>query len=125
MDNALSNNQAVIIGTIEGEFSLNHEIYAEKFYTFTVKIPRLSGAFDSIRVMVSERLIMDSEYHDGDKVEITGQFRSYNSYENGENRLLLIYVCAAMIAARIPIPCTSTGIYARRRCTVQRRSAGR
>ncbi len=89
MDNILSNNQAVIIGTIEGEFTLNHEIYAEKFYTFTVKIPRLSGAFDSIRVMVSERLIMDSEYHDGDKVEITGQFRSYNSYENGENRLLL------------------------------------
>ena len=89
MDNVLSNNQAVIIGTIEGEFSLNHEIYAEKFYTFTVRIPRLSGAFDSIRVMISERLIMDNEYHDGDKVEITGQFRSYNSYENGENRLLL------------------------------------
>ena len=89
MDNILSNNQAIIIGTIEGEFVLNHEIYAEKFYTFTVSIPRLSGTFDSIRVMISERLIMDGEYHSGDRIEITGQFRSYNSYENGENRLLL------------------------------------
>lgn len=89
MDNFLSNNQALVIGTIEGEFVLNHEIYSEKFYTFNVRIPRLSGTFDSIRVMISERLIMDGEYHEGDKVEIVGQFRSYNSYENGENRLLL------------------------------------
>ena len=89
MDNVLSNNQAVIIGTIEDDFVFNHEIYAEKFYTCTVKIPRLSGTFDDIRVMVSERLIMDSSFKIGDKVEITGQFRSYNSYENGDNRLLL------------------------------------
>lgn len=89
MDNNLSNNQAVIIGTIEDDFIFNHEIYAEKFYTFTVEIPRLSGTFDSIRIMISERLIMDREYKIGDRVEISGQFRSYNSYENGENRLLL------------------------------------
>ena len=89
MDNSTSNNQAVIIGTIEDDFVFNHEIYAEKFYTCTVKIPRLSGTFDDIRVMVSERLIMDSSFKIGDKVEITGQFRSYNSYENGDNRLLL------------------------------------
>lgn len=89
MDNTTSNNQAVIIGTIEDEFQLNHEIYAEKFYTCTVKIPRLSGTFDDIRVMVSERLIMGSDFKVGDKVEVTGQFRSYNSYENGDNRLLL------------------------------------
>ena len=77
MDNNLSNNQAIIIGTIEDEFVFNHEIYAEKFYTFTVKVPRLSGASDNVRVMVSERLIMDGEYCIGDMIEVTGQFRSY------------------------------------------------
>ena len=51
MDNNLSNNQAIIIGTIEDEFVFNHEIYAEKFYTFTVKVPRLSGASDNVRVL--------------------------------------------------------------------------
>lgn len=87
MDN--TNNQATVIGTIEDDFKLNHEIYAEKFYTFTISIPRLSGANDNVRIMISERLIMDSSYKKGDKVEITGQFRSYNSYENGDNRLVL------------------------------------
>ena len=89
MDNNVSNNQAAVIGTIEDEFVFNHEIYAEKFYTCTVRVPRLSGTSDDIRVMVSERLIMDGEYNVGDMVEVTGQFRSYNSYENGDNRLVL------------------------------------
>lgn len=89
MDNNLSNNQASIIGTIEDEFLFNHEIYAEKFYTCTIKVPRLSGTADNVRIMVSERLIMDGSFHVGDSVEVTGQFRSYNSYENGDNRLVL------------------------------------
>ncbi len=87
MDN--TNNQAVVIGSIESDFELNHEIYGEKFYTFSVQIPRLSGAADSVRIMVSERLIMEGEYKIGDKVEISGQFRSYNSYDNGSNKLVL------------------------------------
>lgn len=84
-----TNNQAQIIGIIEDEFKLNHEIYAEKFYTFTLKIPRLSGAFDKIRVMISERLIPDGGYSVGDRVEIIGQFRSYNCNEPSGNRLIL------------------------------------
>ena len=89
MDNSTSNNQAVIIGSIEEEFKLNHEIYAEKFYTFTLRIPRLSGAYDDIKVMISERLIMDGTYSVGDKVEINGQFRSYNCNEPEKNHLVL------------------------------------
>ncbi|MBR5271693.1 MAG: single-stranded DNA-binding protein [Clostridia bacterium] len=84
-----TNNQAIVIGTIETDFELNHEIYAEKFYTFSIQIPRLSGAADSVRIMISERLIMEGEYKIGDLVEITGQFRSYNSYDNGSNKLVL------------------------------------
>ncbi len=87
MDN--TNNQAVVIGSIESDFEFNHEIYGEKFYTFSVQIPRLSGAADSVRIMVSERLVMDGEYKIGDKIEISGQFRSYNSIDNGSNRLVL------------------------------------
>ena len=89
MDNNITNNQAAIIGNIADEFQFNHEIYGEKFYTCTVRVPRLSGTDDNVRIMVSERLIMDGEYNVGDRVEVTGQFRSYNSYENGDNRLVL------------------------------------
>lgn len=86
----ITNNQAQVTGVIADEFVFNHEIYSEKFYTFMLSIPRLSGTDDSVRVMVSERLLAEESYAKGDTVDIEGQFRSYNSYEdNGENRLVL------------------------------------
>lgn len=86
----ISNNQAQVTGVIMDEFTFNHEIYAEKFYTFTLSIPRLSGTDDSVHVMVSERLLSGNNFKVGDLVDIEGQFRSYNSYENsGENKLVL------------------------------------
>lgn len=86
----ITNNQAQVTGIITDDFTFNHEIYAEKFYTFTLNIPRLSGTDDSIRIMISERLLAGEDFKVGDKVDISGQFRSYNSYENpGENRLVL------------------------------------
>ena len=85
----ITNNQTEIMGTIKDEFAFNHEIYAEKFYTFTLEVPRLSGTYDDIKVMISERLIMDGEYKTGDSVVVSGQFRSYNNNEAGSNRLVL------------------------------------
>lgn len=85
----ITNNQTEIMGVIKDEFVLNHEIYAEKFYTFTLEVPRLSGTYDDIRVMISERLIMDGEYCVGDSVVVSGQFRSYNNTEEGANKLIL------------------------------------
>ena len=88
MDN--TNNLAQVTGVIADKFEFNHEIYAEKFYTFTLRIPRLSGTDDSVRIMVSERLLAGENFRIGDRVDIEGQFRSYNSYEpGGENRLIL------------------------------------
>ena len=86
----ITNNQAMVTGVIADEFTFNHEIYAEKFYTFTLSIPRLSGTDDEVRIMVSERLLADDHFAVGDTVDIEGQFRSYNSYTpGGDNRLIL------------------------------------
>lgn len=89
MENCIANNRAEVIGTVSDEAVFSHEIYGEKFYTFTLSIPRLSGICDNVRVMVSDRLLAGIELAVGTEVEIEGQFRSYNSYENGENRLVL------------------------------------
>ena len=86
----ITNNQAQVTGVIKSEFDFSHEIYGEKFYMFTLSIPRLSGTDDSVRVMVSERLLSAEEFKEGDRVNIEGQFRSYNSYEKpNENKLVL------------------------------------
>lgn len=89
MENNSANNIAQVIGIVDDELEFNHEIYSERFYTFTLKIPRLSGTYDKIKIMISERLLSDCEITPGDTVEITGQFRSYNSYESGCNKLIL------------------------------------
>lgn len=83
-----SNNEANATGTIETDFTFSHEICGEKFYTFTLMIPRLSDTYDHICVTVSERLL-DDDYKIDDMVSIEGQFRSYNSMENGRNHLVL------------------------------------
>lgn len=89
MENNISNNQAEMIGIVEDEPIFNHELFGENFYIFTLKIPRLSGINDYIKIMVSDRLMTDFEIHPGNEIKIVGQFRSYNSYQNGENRLIL------------------------------------
>ena len=40
MENNTSNNTAQVCGIVEDEIVFNHEIYGEKFFTFTLKIPR-------------------------------------------------------------------------------------
>lgn len=89
MENNVCNNRAEMIGIVEDEPVFNHELFGEKFYIFTLRIPRLSGINDYIKIMISDRLMSDFEIEVGKKVEITGQFRSYNSYNEGENRLVL------------------------------------
>ena len=89
MENYIANNRAEMIGTVLDEPIFSHEIYGEKFYIFTLSVPRLSGTSDDVKVMISERLMQDVMVKPGTEVEIEGQFRSYNSYENGDNRLIL------------------------------------
>lgn len=83
------NNQAKIIGNVEDELNFSHQVYGEKFYIFTLKVPRLSGTFDLIKVLTSERLLLDCPCKPGDFIEIDGQFRSYNSSEENSNKLVL------------------------------------
>ena len=87
--NYLENNYLTLVGKVTGEKKFSHEIYRERFYIFNLEIPRLSGNEDIIPITVSERLIGENTLSEGNKLLVKGQFRSYNSYENGKNRLIL------------------------------------
>ena len=87
--NFADNNHITLVGKITDEKKFSHEIYGEKFYTFDLSVPRLSGNADIIPVTISERLFKEEDLVIDKKVKITGQFRSYNSYENDRNRLIL------------------------------------
>ncbi len=87
--NFLENNYITLVGKVTGEKRLSHEIYGERFYIFDLEIPRLSGNSDIIPVTISERIITDEMLIQGKKLLVKGQFRSYNSYENEKNKLIL------------------------------------
>ena len=87
--NYLENNYLTLVGKVTGEKKFSHEIYGERFYVFNLNIPRLSGVADIIPITISERLINDETLKEGQKLLVKGQFRSYNSYENEKNRLIL------------------------------------
>ena len=87
--NYLENNYLTLVGRVTSEKRFSHEIYGESFYTFDLLIPRLSGSEDIIPITASERLINDDMMVNGTKLLIKGQFRSYNSYENEKNKLIL------------------------------------
>ena len=87
--NILENNSLVLVGKITDEKKFSHEIYGEKFYSFNLSVPRLSGNADIIPVTISERLFKEDELVVDKKVRVKGQFRSYNSYEKEKNRLIL------------------------------------
>ena len=87
--NYSENNYLTLVGKVTSEKKLSHEIYGESFYVFNVEVPRLSNATDIIPITISERLIANFDLEIGKQVKIEGQFRSYNSYENERNRLVL------------------------------------
>ena len=87
--NYLENNYLTLVGKVTGEKRFSHEIYGERFFIFDLSIPRLSGNADIIPITVSERLLEEDTLSEGKRLLIKGQFRSYNSYENERNRLIL------------------------------------
>lgn len=87
--NYLENNHLVLVGKVTSDKKFSHEIYGEKFYIFDLEVPRLSGNADIIPITISERLMVNGELPIGTKITVEGQFRSYNSYGEGKNKLVL------------------------------------
>ena len=87
--NYSDNNHLMLVGKVTSEKRFSHETYGEKFYIFDLEVARLSDTTDIITVTASERIINDDLLTIGNKLIIKGQFRSYNSYENERNKLIL------------------------------------
>lgn len=82
-------NRAELMGEMVSEPVFSHESFDESFYCFKVKVPRLSDSVDYINITVSEKTMANYDYKVGDKLFISGQFRSYNNYTGVGSRLIL------------------------------------
>lgn len=88
-DHVLQNNEVNVIGKVMGDMRFSHKVYGEGFYTFDIEVPRLSDSMDKLPITISERLLPSDGDLKDKTVDILGQFRSYNQYDSGRNRLIL------------------------------------
>lgn len=90
IEHMLENNKVLLIGKVVSDTKFSHKVYGEGFYTFDLEVPRLSESADVLPVTISERLLPSIGGNiQGKVLEIEGQFRSYNQYEEGKNKLIL------------------------------------
>jgi len=89
LDKVIENNRVTIIGEVVSEFTFSHEVFGEGFYIVDVSVNRLSDSVDIIPLMISERLVDVTKDYRGMKIEVSGQFRSYNRHVGEKNKLIL------------------------------------
>ena len=88
--------------TLRGELAqlpeFSHENHGRRFFRFTLNVPRLSGAVDTLPIIAEEQLLGEMDVSGGDMIAVTGQIRSHNIRTDGIRRLL-IFVFAASVTA--------------------------
>lgn len=83
------NNNITAFGLVAEEPVFNHESNGEDFYKTFITVRRTSGTFDTLPVVISDRIIDMKEIKVGDCVMITGQVRSHNLHIGEKSKLEL------------------------------------
>lgn len=85
----MSNNKLSLTGVVMCEPIYSHTVFGEGFYETKLEVPRLSEQVDVLPITISERLIAEHSIKVGDRISLSGQFRSYNKLEDEKSRLML------------------------------------
>ena len=85
----IENNQVQIVGEFISDFEYSHKFHGESFYISNFRVERISNTVDIIPVMISDRLIDINNDWIGHTLNVSGQFRSYNKFIDGKNKLIL------------------------------------
>ena len=91
-------NQITLRGSLQDLPVFSHENHGRRFFRFSLEVPRLSGAVDTLPVVAQEQVINTIDLSGGEMLTVTGQIRSHNSREEGIRRLM-IFVFATDIVA--------------------------
>jgi single-stranded DNA-binding protein len=91
-------NIITLRGELAGLPEFSHENHGRRFHRFTLNVPRLSGAVDTLPIIAEEQLLNTLDLSGGNMIAVTGQIRSHNIRTEGTRRLL-IFVFAATLTA--------------------------
>ena len=91
MSGEIETNKVYLQGIVDSVPEYNHTVKNEDFYSFNLKVARLSGQNDIIPITISKKLIDMYNIETDNNIALKGQFRSFNKLE-GEKRKLLLSV---------------------------------
>lgn len=92
------NNSIILRGNLREFPKFSHENHGKRFFRFTVDIPRLSGAMDTLPVIAEESVLNTLDPDGGQMLTITGQVRSHNLRIDGARRLMIFVFASTVIA---------------------------
>ncbi len=89
--NSDNNNNVYLQGVVDDEPTYNHSCLDEDFYSFNLRVKRLSGNDDVLPITISHKLLENIK--PGETIALRGQFRSFNKAVDGKSRLILTIFC--------------------------------
>jgi len=96
MDEINITNYAELCGTLAAAPVFSHSGRGESYYTFPLEVERLSGAFDTVNIIVRGSMLEGLELKESEKLCVMGELRSFNN-RSGEGARLVITVFAKEI----------------------------
>ena len=86
-------NQIMLRGDLLVLPEFSHENHGKRFCRFHLEVPRLSGAVDTLPVVVRQELVDGLHLYPGIRLSVRGQIRSHN-HNDDTGRHLMIFVFA-------------------------------
>lgn len=94
MNQNTTGNITRLCGTVDGKPAFSHISRNRSYFTFPLRIPRLSGTEDVIIIICDEEKMKALEPDGSGMLRVTGELRSYNN-KSGVGNKLVIFVYAA------------------------------
>ena len=91
-------NQAVLRGDLLNLPEFSHESNGIRFFRFFLEVPRLSGAVDTLPVILREHTLNTLDLSGGERLTVTGQVRSHNLRQESGRRLLIFLFAEHILA---------------------------
>lgn len=97
-------NMATFIGIADTEITKHHSSKSINYYTFNLKIKRLSNVYDTIPIILNEKCYNNiGENIQGKRVYCSGEVRSYNEQYYDDNNNLRYHVKVFIYAYDVTI----------------------
>lgn len=84
-------NRAALMGRAGGEPQFSHSNHGVDYFTFPLEVERLSGAVDTLNVVLSRSLLQACPVLPGASYRLSGEVRSFNNRTGVGSRLVITF----------------------------------